>query len=375
MSSMSQKNKSLIAPLLDEDPTVGRTMRVAAQAAKRGNDEIVKASELIAVVPARGKTLTLAARRMLNLMIQAAEGRAWRGETFEIPKAVLRGTHKGNERITDTIDEIMTTAVLFTTLTGDRVSDEAVPILTRRGIDRGSDDGAMVRFRFSPEVTEMLKHSETYAVLESRAVLGFQSKYGMALYEIGCQLSGRRNPTASLSVVKLRELVNAPAGKLLDWNDFRKRVLMPAQDEIDQLAHFTFEWEEMRQGRKVVGVKLIYALKPGDAAIAAAEEAERHSAGRKARREGSVETVTPPPPSLPSVLTSGPPAASAFPKASISYSEPWRSIAREHGGGWDINAIAAEFRASPAAELTGERLVKAFTTFCKKWAANRKPVS
>lgn len=360
--------KPKIEPL--DEREVGRTMRVAEQAARRGGDEIIKASELVAVVPARGKNLSLAARRMLNLMIRAAEGRAWSGEVFEIPKTLLRGTHKGNERIAETIDEIMTTAVLFTTLNGDRVSDEAVPILTRRGIDRGSDSGAMVRFRFSPEVAEMLKRSETYAVLESRAVLGFTSKYAMALYEIGCQMAGRNNPVLVITVVKLRELVNAPVGKLLDFADFRKRVLVPARDEIAQLAHFTLEWEEIRNGRKVTSLRLNFKLKAGDDALQAAEEAERHSAGRRARREGTVEEVLAPSPALP---VAAPVVREDFPTGAISYSEPWRSIAREHGGGWDINEIAAEFRKSPAsAKLKGKRLEVAFISFCQKWAANRR---
>lgn len=350
----------------DSTPIVGRTMRVAEQVARRGSGEIVKASELIAIVPAKGRSMSLSARRFLNLMIQAAAGAGWTGEIFEISKALLRREHKGSEQLTQTLDELMTTTIHFSSLSSSGMSDDAVPILTRRGIDRANTTGAMVRFRFSPEVTEMLRNSETYAVLESRAVLGFQSKYSMAIYEIGCQLVHRQNPSITVTPAKLRELVNVSADRYAVWTDMRRFVLKQAQSEIDQLAHFVFSWEEIKKGRQVLEVKLSFTLKPGDDAIAAAEERERHSAGRKARREGRVDHIVTPSPALSA------PGADSFPAKSIRYSEPWQTIAKKHGGGWDIDQIAEAFRVSPAANLTGERLVNAFTTFCEKWTANRK---
>lgn len=350
-------------------PQTGRTMRVATEVARRGSDKIVKASELVTVRPAKGKTLGLAARRTLNMMIQHAAGEAWKPESFTITKATLRRGHKSNDRLEDMLAEIGTTEVIIDVITPKGTPGRLiVPILMSRIEETDNSDSGLVWFEFHPKVAAMLRRSETYALLSGQAVLAFESKYSLTLYEIGCQLSGRHNPTQVMKIDELRELIGVPPGKMKLWADLKRFCLAQAKKEIDQLAEkFTFDWDEIRQGRKIVAVKLVFTLKPGDQAIAAAEEAARHSAGRRALREGTVELVVSPSPSLPARLT-----REEFPKGNISFSDPWRQIARQHGGGWDINMIADAFRLSPGANATGERLVKAFTGFCQKWAANRK---
>lgn len=63
---------------------------------------------------------------------------------------------------------------------------------------------------------------------------------------------------------------------------------------------------------------------------------------------------------------------SGFPKGSITYS-PFATIAREHGGGWDINQIADEFRRWASDKSVREKNIeKVFTTFCKSFAAQRR---
>lgn len=60
-----------------------------------------------------------------------------------------------------------------------------------------------------------------------------------------------------------------------------------------------------------------------------------------------------------------------FPEGSIGYS-PFAAIARQHGGGWDINKIAEAFRTWTASKSIRPRdLKKVFTTFCKRYAAQR----
>src|SRR3546814_13474389 len=66
-----------------------------------------------------------------------------------------------------------------------------------------------------------------------------------------------------------------------------------AKAEIDQLAHFRVEWREIRRGRAVTEVEFRFEPKDAPAQISTVDEIERHSAGRKARRVDSVETVIP----------------------------------------------------------------------------------
>src|SRR3546814_16094181 len=56
---------------------------------------------------ARGVSLTLSARKILALMMHQAAGDAWRDQEHRIAKRMLRGSHNSNDRLTDTIDELM----------------------------------------------------------------------------------------------------------------------------------------------------------------------------------------------------------------------------------------------------------------------------
>ena len=70
----------------------------------------------------------------------------------------------------------------------------------------------------------------------------------------------------------------------------------------------------------------------------------------------------------------------AFPVGSLSFGEEekqFRIIAREHGGGYDIDNIADAYRhqvGEALSGLTGARLLKSFEAFCRSYAARRGPL-
>src|SRR3546814_14795527 len=89
----------------------------------------------------------------------------------------------------------------------------------------------------------------------------------------------------------LRERLGEPSNSMPNFSDFRRLVLTPGKDEIDQLAAFTMDWPEKRGARgKITHVTLTFTPKDDDDTDAAADEAGRDSSGGKARREGTTET-------------------------------------------------------------------------------------
>jgi hypothetical protein len=67
-----------------------------------------------------------------------------------------------------------------------------------------------------------------------------------------------------------------------------------------------------------------------------------------------------------------------FPKGSISFGgdheRTLRLIAKEHGGGYDVDLIADAYRALVGDELeamAGDRLRKSFTGFCQAYVRRR----
>jgi plasmid replication initiation protein len=98
----------------------------------------------------------------------------------------------------------------------------------------------------------------------------------------------------TLTVSELRELLHVPNRSYQDWANLRRKTLDAAVAEVNQLAHFNVVVPDdriRRSGRKVIGLELRFFLKPDTEAAKAAKERDRHSTGRRARREGTVEDV------------------------------------------------------------------------------------
>ena len=158
--------------------------------------------------------------------------------------------------------------------------------------EHAEDGRATVEWEFTAPARAILQGSDYYARLNRAALLAFRSKYAITLYEMGCLLAGRRNPTWSGTVDELRERLGAPFNSMPNFSDFRRLVLTPGKAEIDQLAAFTMNWSEQRGARgRITHVTITFTPKDDDATNAAADEAERHSSGRKARRQGAADTI------------------------------------------------------------------------------------
>lgn len=275
-------------------PSVGRTIRAAAAAEQHDGAEIVKPGELTDISFPRGVSPSLAARRTLALLIATAGANGWKDQVHRITKREIRQGHKSNERLKDTLDEVA--GIRFQT---GGLSSRGRAAIVRAGLFdeliEETDDGdqSWVEFRFNRHTRALLKDSNTFAAMNRAALMALQSKYAITLYELGCLYAGRRHPEMDLTVPDLRLKLGVPEGNYSDWANLRRRVLDPAKLEIDALAHFTLQVEEVRNGRKVVRVRLRFLLKDDRGIDAAADELERPKAGRKARIRGAVEHAEP----------------------------------------------------------------------------------
>src|SRR5690606_1465958 len=159
-----------------------------------------------------------------------------------------------------------------------------------------------------------------------------------------------------------REKLGVPEGSLVNFAEFRRSVLEKAKKEVDQIAHFTFEWKENRsrgRGRRVEALEFHFRPKTAGKVDEAADELDRPRTGRKARREGNVENVV----ALSAPLTF-PPSGPIDYAAGGSIAD----IARQHGGGWDKNMIADAYRGQMGDKLetlSGDRMLKSWEGFCK----------
>ncbi|MGC2857806.1 replication initiation protein, partial [Novispirillum sp. DQ9] len=212
-------------------------------------------------------------------------------QTHRITKKEIRQAHKGNERIDQILDE-----VAGIRLTLDGISSRGRPAKIRGALVRiveeiDEADAAWVEFDFYDDVRRLLGASDVYATMNRAALLAFKSKYTVTLYELGCLLAGRRDPTQRFTVEELRRKAGVEEGKYRDWTDLNRKVLLQAKAEIDQLAHFVMTVQEERRGRKVVAVTLGFWRKDEEGMMSAAKELDRPKVGRKARGAGTAEQI------------------------------------------------------------------------------------
>ena len=357
----------------------GRAMRVAAALHAKGGDEFAKPGSIVEVKFVKGQSLSLTASRLLALMILTAGGDAWEDRPHRMRKADIRRGHKGNERISDMLEELHRTlfAIDDRSWRGKKATLRFSLISSSReeAEDGDSADAGWIEWEFTSEARNLIQESETYAVLNRQAVLGFRSSYALKLYEIGALRLHRRQSTWRGDMAALRAALGISPDVYKDFAQLRRKVLEKAKAEIDQLAHFRVDWREIRQGRTVTEIEFRFDPKDAPSHLATVDEIERHAAGRKARREGTVELVREPSVSLAAAPPPLPANEVRFPADSIRYgAEALARIAKSHGGGWDIDLIADAYRdqmGDRLAKLRDAKLISSWTGFCESFAARR----
>ena len=375
-----------VAQEAQADSAPGRAMRVAAALQAKGGEEFAKPGSIVEIKFVKGQSLSLTASRLLALMILTAGGDAWQDRPHRMRKADIRRGHKGNERISDMLEELHRTLFAIDDRSWRGKKATLRISLISSSLEEAEDtDGAeagWIEWEFTPDARKLIQESESYAVLNRQAVLGFRSSYALKLYEIGSLRLHRRQSTWKGDMAALRAALGISPEVYKDFAQLRRKVLEKAKAEIDQLAHFRVEWKEIRQGRTVTEIEFRFEPKDAPAQIATVDEIERHSTGRKARREGAVETVaeTVEVGSLVKAAISAlvaPEKSSeiVFPQGTIRFNaEGLAAIARSHGGGWDIDLIADAYRQQMGdrlAKLKGAKLTSSWTGFCESFVARR----
>jgi hypothetical protein len=354
-------------------------MRVAHALKARDTGEFAKAGNLVEVRFVKGQSLSLTAARLLALMILTAGGDAWQQMPHRMRKADIRRGHKGNERISDMLEELHRTLFAVDDLSwrGRKATKRFSLIQSSREEveDEGAESG-WIEWEFTPDARRLIRESETYAVLNRQAVLGFRSSYALRLYEMGALRLYRRQSTWRGDMTAVRAAFGIAPELYKDFAQLRRKVLEKAKGEIDHLAHFTVDWREIKRGRAIVEVEFTFSPKSVPAQLAGPDEGELRSPPLAVDGGLAREAITPALPGPRSISKAKPAAAPlTFPHGSLMWgAEPFSEIARDHGGGWDKDIIAMAYREAMGARLgnlRGTKLISSWTGFCQAFAVRR----
>jgi hypothetical protein len=332
-------------------------------------DQIVSAGEVLDLRFGEGaKALSLRAAKLLHLLVAATGAAACEDKVHVLPIEQLNSFHVSLEEFVDTCRELFGVMVRFETKNAKgRPSLELGPLLSRvsRDLDDGTD--AELRFQLSPVLRMVLENSNYWAVLSRRAILAFESRYALRLYEIVAIRAGLVAKTAeTFDLDELRERLGVPKGKLTSWSDLRRFALELGIAEVNQLSGFEVTYEPIKRGRSVTGVRLSWSQLDAGGRAAVARELEASRVGRKARRDGTEEIVVEEPhEALESPL--GP-----FPASGSIRHGSWGGIARSAlpTPTPDLDHVAARFRLwteDKAIPLWASGIEQTFTGFCRGW--------
>lgn len=274
---------------------------MAKTIAQRYNlDGIVKAGEMIEV--RQSSALTLHDRRVLNLLIRhAGERIADDVEHFIAMRHLRSPTHRGGERVRDSIERLMTTLVLVPTRDskGRKATRRTALLSDTTTTDDEDNPQGEVRYSFSPTMREILRQSQYWGRIKPYVMFAFSTKYALALYEALCLRRNLSRAEEVLSVEEFREVLSVRHDKLKGFAQFKQTALTPAVEEINVLSDFNVEVEPIRRGGqqrgRLTGFRLRWDVKEPEEWDKVAAELLRSKVGRKARIRGMVESTTPAP--------------------------------------------------------------------------------
>lgn len=249
--------------------------------------EMIKAAELIDITGT--DNLSLAARRLFNQLIAHAHGpdMSHRGYRWAIPLSELRGTHNSNDRLQESLLAIM--RVVVTVHHPDGRTTTNVRLLGDNVIDHRA---GTLTFELSEKLIELMRDSTIFGKLEIRTMMAFTSKYALALYEMVARRARLQFVfSQDYNLEEFRELLGVAKDKLIPFGNLNKQAVRPAVAEINGLSRYGVKVIPIKTGRQVTGLKIGWWLKEDHELAKVEAELRRHSAGRRARLEGSVETV------------------------------------------------------------------------------------
>lgn len=256
-------------------------------------DTIVAAGELVELRFVSGNTLSLRAAKLFCLLIQEAGIAVADQVQHRVPYAVLNETfHKSRDELAEAIAELHSTVVSVKLVSRQgRPYTKSGPILSDVEHEDDDLDDAEIRFEFSPTLRRVIADSTHWASISRRAVLSFESRYSLRLYLFLSLRANLRKSAEDVSLDDLRAVLGVPEKTLLRWQDLRRFVLDRALAEINHLAGFHASYMPLKQGRRIIGVRVAWSLKERADLVKAQRELDRPRVGRKARRGGLVETI------------------------------------------------------------------------------------
>ena len=119
-------------------------------------------------------------------------------------------------------------------------------------ITPGAKNSGRLDFFFPPNLIPIIKAPMRFARVRVHFLMRLSGKYAVTLYEILEGFANRRDGQCRVTLKELRTWLKVPEDKYANWKDFKRWVLEPAIQQINNDADgagFTVTYEAVRKGR------------------------------------------------------------------------------------------------------------------------------
>jgi len=273
-------------------PSENQPRPKATEIKPRKMSEMVKPQEMIEMVEMA--PLSLASRRIYNLLVKHAWDKIGDAEQHTIEKKALRlGMGGATARLGQSIEQIM--AVVVRKRDGQKL--DRFQLLGYNTDDDVDSDNALFHYNFPEPLRKIIRSSEVWARLESHVIYAFSSKYALALYElVALRANLKRKTSEVFDLEKFRALIGVETDKLREFKNLKTRAIDYAAREVNGLCpDFNVKVEPVTTGRKVTAVKVTWWAKSAAEKAAALHEVTGSKVGRRERLSGTAEMIVEPP--------------------------------------------------------------------------------
>jgi hypothetical protein len=248
-----------------------------------GRGSIKKAAQVI--LARETGELELADRKTFNFLLSRVYGQLRLGESaiHRVPVSEILDFlgHSSNDRLHESLSRLGSVEILIDYI-DDGVAHSSKAHYLSYDISKSKD--GWVHFSFDAMLLRFLHNPKVFATLESSAVRRFKSTYGQRLYEIMALQLHKRVPVWDPSVDVFREVM-AIGDSYTRFDNLRRRVIDPAVDEVNEIAPFSVDVEDVRsgQGGRVVALRFTVAPK-GPRTLKGLSDAASASPNAQSRR-------------------------------------------------------------------------------------------
>ncbi len=245
--------------IVEEKSTIVKESNAIARAQLRPQAESVWEERIISQIVAFNRmddTEFLEADFMLGRLVDSRK---------KISGYVFQQIHKAVERLASTTY----------TIYHSRKKYEIYPIFARIAYDNG-----IISARLNPELKPyFLQLRREFSLRSLPEFRSLSSIYSQQIYRFLCSIRALEN--TEIDIEQLHFTTTSPDSFKQNFKEFRRRVLEPAEKEINSKTNLKFHWEPIRRGRKVIAIRFIFdavgadvAAKNGDRANISRENDE-----------------------------------------------------------------------------------------------------